>query len=179
MIARCQEADITSCAAPTLSRPSVVSMRLPLSAAPTHGSASALLPAFALGVGLGAFVDGMVLHMVLGLFPTLNVVWNRLLDLLAWFATAVGIVLLWRGGLQGAAPSPRQLAGGILAGFALFNLVEGLIDRHLLGLDRLRSAPAAMPWTVGVLLASALLLAIGIAVARGRRDAGMDRSGLR
>lgn len=154
-------------------------MRLPLSAAPTHGTARAVLPAFALGIGLGAFVDSMVLHVVLGWLPMLNVAWNRQLDLLAWFATTVGIVLLWRGGLHGTAPSGRQLAGGVVAGFALFNLVEGLIDRHLLALHRVRSVPAAMPWTVGVLLASALLLAIGIAIACGQRHAGMDRSGLR
>ena len=139
-----------------------------------------LAPAVVLGIGLGAFVDGIVLHQVLGWHHMLsnkhppllleslkfNVVWDGLFHVLAWLATAVGVALLWRAGLSGTVPEARRFAGGLLTGFAGFNLVEGVIDHHLLKLHNVREVADPMPWNLGFLALSAVLLAVGIALMR-------------
>lgn len=138
-----------------------------------------VMPAVVLGIGLGAFVDGIVLHQVLGWHHMLsnvhpphalgtlqvNTVWDGMFQVLAWFATALGIVLLWRAGLEGRVPTARRFAGGLLIGFALFNLVEGIVDHHLLRLHNVREVQDPTPWNVGLLVLSALLLVGGAALA--------------
>jgi uncharacterized membrane protein len=144
-----------------------------------------LAPALVLGIGLGAFVDGIVLHQVLGwhhmlsnVHPPLaldalhfNVLWDGLFHVAAWLATAFGVALLWRAGQRGRVPPPRRFVGGLLTGFAAFNLVEGVVDHHLLKLHNVREVADPMPWNLGFLAASALLLALGVALARRRTPA--------
>jgi uncharacterized membrane protein len=141
-----------------------------------------LAPAVVLGVGLGSFVDGIVLHQVLGWHnmlsnlhpPTalesmrLNVLWDGLFHAAAWVATAIGVALLWRAGAHGRVPRPRRFVGGMLIGFALFNLVEGIVDHHVLGLHNVREVANPMPWNIGFLVLSALVLALGLVLARRR-----------
>lgn len=147
------------------------------------GPRGRLAPAVVLGVGLGAFVDGIVLHQVLGwhhiLFAVhppdalpamhMNVVWDGLFQAMAWLATTAGVVLLWQAGLRGDAPSGRRFAGGLLCGFAGFNLVEGVLDHHLLKLHNVREVTEPAAWNVGFLVVSALLLVVGLALARHAR----------
>jgi uncharacterized membrane protein len=63
-------------------------------------------------------------------------------------------------------PGARRFAGGLLIGFALFNLVEGVVDHHLLALHNVREVADPTPWNIGFLVISALLLAAGLALAR-------------
>jgi len=149
-----------------------------------------LTPAVVLGIGLGAFLDGILLHQVLGwhhmlsnVHPphamdslTFNMVWDGLFHVLAWFATAVGIVLLWRAGLEGRVPPTRRFCGGLLVGFALFNLVEGVIDHHLLKLHNVRELADPMPWNLGFLAVSALFLVCGLVLARRGSAAAPPRA---
>lgn len=139
-----------------------------------------LAPALVLGIGLGSFVDGIVLHQVLGWHHMLsnvhppnalerlhfNVMWDGLFHVAAWIATAIGVALLWRAGQQGRVPGPRRFVGGLLAGFALFNLVEGVVDHHLLKLHNVREVADPTPWNVGFLGLSALLLVVAVALIR-------------
>lgn len=148
-----------------------------------------ILPAVVLGVGLGAFVDGIVLHQVLGWHhmvsnvrpPTelaslhFNVLWDGLFHALAWLATAAGVVLLWRAGLAGRVPEARRFAGGLLTGFAAFNLVEGIVDHHILKLHNVREVADPLPWNLAFLAASAILLAAGLVLARRRAPAPRTR----
>ena len=151
-------------------------------------------PAVVLGVGLGAFVDGIMLHQVLGWHHMLsnvqpptglaslhfNVVWDGLFHLLAWLATAAGVVLLWRAGRSGRVPQGRRFAGGLLTGFAAFNLVEGVINHHLLKLHNVREVVDPTLWNVGFLVASAVLLAAGLVLARGgERAPPLSRAAIR
>src|SRR5688572_18745348 len=100
-----------------------------------------------LGIGIGGFLDGIVLHQLLQLHhmlsarlePTnlrnvqVNMVWDGLFHLLTWTATLIGIVLLFRAARRrDAAWSGRTLAAAMLAGWGLFNFVEGVIDHHIL-----------------------------------------------
>lgn len=152
-----------------------------------------LLPAVVLGVGLGAFVDGIVLHQVLGWHHMVsnvrpphgeaalhfNMVWDGLFQVFAWFATAAGIVMLWRAGLAGRVPNGRRFTGGLIIGFAVFNLVEGVLDHHLLKLHNVREVAKPMPWNIGFLVLSSALLVIGLALAQARAPSPSDLVGAR
>jgi uncharacterized membrane protein len=72
-----------------------------------------------------------------------------------------GVWLLWRDGRAGIVPPGRVLAGQMLIGWAMFNLVEGIIDHHLLELHHVRDLPAHVPmydWLF--LLAGGILLGL-------------------
>lgn len=101
-----------------------------------------------LGIGLGGFVDGILLHQLLQVHNMLsavrppstlvdveiNMFWDGLFHAFTWAMTAAGVYALWRAGAQRHASwSGRALLGSMVLGWGLFNVVEGLIDHHLLG----------------------------------------------
>jgi len=135
----------------------------------------AIAAALTLGIGLGGFFDGIVFHQILqihnmlsGWIPVtdlvtakLNMVWDGLFHAAVWAISLFGVALLWR-----AARRPevdfafRNLVGGFLMGWGLFNTVEGVVDHHLLGVhhvyERLGQSAwdyAFLAWGVGMLLA--------------------------
>ena len=152
------------------------------------------LPGIILGVGLGGFVDGILLHQVLqwhhmltstdsdhiGLpfYPAdtvpgleVNTLADGLFHGVAWLAVVVGLGLLYSRVRQ-ARPrvwSWRALWGWMLAGWGLFNLVEGLVDHHLLGIHHVRSGPHQVWWDVGFLAFGAALVAGGYLLQRSAR----------
>lgn len=112
-------------------------------------------PALLLGIGLGGFIDGIVLHQLLqwhhmltstGEHPMSTVAGleaNTLADgvfhLATWACVAIGSALLYAAWRTGSiAPPWRRHSGLLLAGWGAFNLVEGLIDHQLLGLHHVR-----------------------------------------
>ena len=153
---------------------------------------SIVLPGLLLGVGLGGFLDGIVLHQVLQWhhmlshterFPTGtlaglrgNTVADGLFHAFAWLAVVVGLFVLWRRvRLGGAAWTPTALAGLLLAGWGAFNLVEGIVDHHLLGLHHVREGVAhQLLYDLGFLALGAALVAGGWALYRraARHSAG-------
>jgi uncharacterized membrane protein len=141
-------------------------------------------PALLLGVGLGGFVDGIVLHQILqwhhmltatGDHPATTVAGleaNTLADGLfhaaTWIAVAAGVDLAVRAWRRGElAPPWRAHVGLMLAGWGAFNLVEGLIDHQLLGVHHVRDdLGAPLGWDVGFLAFGAVLVAVGAWLAR-------------
>ncbi|MBA4138341.1 MAG: DUF2243 domain-containing protein [Opitutus sp.] len=141
-----------------------------------------------IGLGLGGFFDGIVFHQILGwhhLVCTTETCQPATIEALklqntqdgyfhlgVWLMTLVGVALLFRA-MRGA-PLRRgaALAGPMLAGWGLFNLVEGLIDHQLLGLHHVRPGhPHEFWWDLGFLASGAALVMIGGAVTRvGRPD---------
>ena len=135
-----------------------------------------------LGVGLGGFVDGIVLHQMLQWHNLLssvtpptdlvamkyNMVWDGLFHALTWTMVAVGIGLLFRAGRRADVPwSGRLLFGSLLGGWGLFNVVEGLIDHQLLGLHHVRPGEHQLAWDMGFVLFGGLgLMLLGYVVAR-------------
>jgi uncharacterized membrane protein len=115
-----------------------------------------------LGLGLGGFFDGSVLHQVLQWhhmatsagFPATtvrNLEINTLLDGLFHATTyvfvAIGLAILWRACRRSHVGwSGRLLAGTLLMGFGSFNLVEGVIDHHLLGLHHVNETVPRDQW---------------------------------
>lgn len=138
-----------------------------------------------LGVGLGGFFDGIVLHQILQWhhmatsagFPAdtvpnlrLNVMLDGLFHVVTWSATLAGLAMLWRASQRSHAPwSGKLLAGTMLIGFGAFNVVEGVIAHHLLGLHHVNeTAPPGLwiYWDIGFLVWGAAMLAIGARLLR-------------
>jgi len=115
-----------------------------------------------LGVGLGGFFDGIVLHQVLQWhhmltsagYPAtdvhnleINTLWDGMFHTGTYMCVALGLALLWR-----AARTPhvlwsgKMLAGTLLMGFGIFNLVEGVIDHHILGIHHVNETVPHHQW---------------------------------
>lgn len=138
-----------------------------------------------LGLGLGGFVDGILLHQIIHwhnmgstvLPPTSlealkqNMVWDGFLHAAAWILTLVGVYWLLNDARRAAPlPGPKAFTGLLLLGWGLFNLVEGLIDHHLLQLHHVRDLPAHVPLYDWLFLAigGVGFILLGLAMARGR-----------
>jgi uncharacterized membrane protein len=144
-----------------------------------------------LGVGVGGFVDGIVLHQILqwhhlltdhgryAAYPRTTVADledNTLADGLfhagTWMATVVGLILLWRALARGRTVTWRTLAGLVLVGWGLFNLVEGMVDHHVLSIHHVRDDVAdPFWWDLGFLVVGAALVLAGLALRRSDRAA--------
>lgn len=133
-----------------------------------------------LGVGVGGFFDGIVFHQILQWHHMLssagyppdsvsNLQVNTLADGLFHASTYLfvlwGLARLWRAARQ---PHFRWSSGLLLAsmlmGFGLFNLVEGLLNHHILGLHHVNeTAPRAhwIYWDIGFFLWGLAMLAGG------------------
>jgi len=106
-----------------------------------------------------------------------NMFWDGLFHAFTWCATAIGIGLLWRAGRRPDVPwSGRTFVGSLMAGWGLFNVVEGAIDHHLLGIHHVRPGEAQLAWDVGFLVFGAVLILSGWLVSRSWADA--ERSGM-
>ncbi|MCE7000399.1 DUF2243 domain-containing protein [Saccharothrix sp. S26] len=136
----------------------------------TRGARAALV----LGSGIGGFVDGIVIHQLLGWHhmlsgwypddPHRNMVGDGLFHLLCLLLVLVGVALLNRAGTVPA----RALWGGVLAGWGVFNLVEGVVDHLVLGVHHVRTGPHELAYDLGFLALGAVLVAVGALVARER-----------
>ena len=143
-----------------------------------------------LGIGLGGFLDGIVLHGLLrwhhmlssaGYPPTsvasleVNEFWDGMFLAFTWIVTVVGIALLWRALRRAdSLVSTKLLVGSTLGGWGLFNLVEGIVDHQILGIHHVRPGPNQLAWDLGFLAFGAVLVLIGWVLAR---DAEREASG--
>ena len=140
-----------------------------------------------LGIGLGGFVDGIVLHQILqwhhlltstGEHPATtvagletNTLWDGLFHAFALCASLGGLFLLWRAMSDGLRPSAWQLMGLLLAGWGAFNLVEGVIDHHILAIHHVKAGDDQLAFDLAFLgLGAALLLAGSLLTSRSRRQ---------
>ena len=157
-------------------------------AAATDGSTRHVLPlspGILLGIGLGGFVDGIVLHQILQWhhmltsagYPadslqnlTINTLFDGLFHAVTWISTGIGLLLLHRAVRRGAVWSGQRLLGGMAIGWGAFNLVEGVVDHHLLTLHHVREAAEyPLVWDFGFLAFGAALLVVGVSLSRRLR----------
>ena len=146
-----------------------------------------------MGLGLGGFLDGIVLHQLLqwhhlltstGDHPATtvagleaNTVADGFFHLATWILVAVGSWMLHRSWHAGhLAAAPRAHLGLLLAGWGIFNVVEGLIDHQILGIHHVRDdLGGPLGWDLGFLALGVLLIVVGLALARD--SGGAARSG--
>jgi uncharacterized membrane protein len=142
-----------------------------------------------LGLGLGGFFDGIVLHQLLQWhhmatsagYPddsVENLRFNTLLDGLfhagTYMFVVLGLVVLWRTAHKSHLRwAGKTLLGTMLMGFGIFNLVEGVIDHQLLGIHHVNETVPEdqwIYWDIGFLIWGALMLIGGLALSRqGKR----------
>ena len=147
-------------------------------------------PALLMGLGLGGFVDGILLHQILQwhnmlsskLPPTnlvdmkVNMVWDGLFHAVTWTVTVLGVALLFRAGRRADVPwSARVLVGGMAAGWGLFNFVEGLIDHQLIGIHHVHPGANQLAWDIAFLASGVILLALGFALIQSDRHVAHPR----
>ena len=151
----------------------------------TSGRRALRLPGLLLGIGLGGFVDGILLHQVLQWHHMLsnsgddriglerfsphtvagmrvNVLWDGLFHSVTWLAVVAGVWLLYRRVTRsrGRLWTSRVLWGWVLAGWGVFNLVEGTLNHHLLAVHHVRAGDDELAYDLGF-LALGLLLVVG------------------
>ncbi|WP_340564072.1 DUF2243 domain-containing protein [Streptomyces sp. GSL17-111] len=162
------------------------------------------LPGIVLGVGLGGFVDGILLHQVLQWHHMLsstdtdnvgvpyynpdtvsglemNTVWDGLFHTVCWLAVLFGLAVLYSRVTHDRRRvwTSRVLWGWVLVGWGVFNLVEGVVDHHILGIHHVYAGDGRLWWDIGFLVLGALLVAGGYLLQRGGRpvDPGAPTAG--
>ena len=142
-------------------------------------------PGILLGLGLGGFVDGIVLHQILQWHHMLtstrdhpattvkgleaNTLADGLFHGATWLLAVAGLFILW--GIirrDDVRDCGRSLFGWVLAGWGIFNLVEGIVDHHILEIHHVKAGPNEAFFDTGFLVLGALLLAVGVAMGRSR-----------
>ena len=138
-----------------------------------------------LGIGMGGFVDGILFHQLLQTHSLLsarlpkdsvpnievNMFWDGLFHAFTWVVTAVGLALLFRAGRRVEVPwSGRTLFGSMLAGWGLFNLVEGVIDHHILQIHHVVERAGLSVWDWAFLASGVVFILAGWAIVKGARD---------
>jgi uncharacterized membrane protein len=148
-------------------------------------------PGVLLGIGLGGFVDGIVLHQILqwhnmgsSVLPPAtmeamrqNMRWDGWFHVLTLLVTIAGVFLLLREATHGRQlPVARGLAGQMLLGWGGFNIVEGVADHVVLEIHHVHDLPAYDPaydwlffaFSLVLLVAGWLLATRGDVAARSR-----------
>ncbi len=141
-------------------------------------------PAFIFGLGLGGFIDGIVLHQILQWHHLLtdtadhpsntvagleaNTLADGFFHLATWILVVTAMLLTVRAWQRHQlAPPWRAHFGMLLVGWGAFNLVEGLVDHQLLGIHHVRDdLGAPLGWDLAFLASGLLLIAAGTALAR-------------
>lgn len=144
-----------------------------------------------LGIGMGGFFDGILLHQILQwhnmlstiLPPTTleamatNMLWDGLFHSGVWLATLAGTFFLWSGARRAVTlPTAIWVVGLMLIGWGLFNLVEGVINHHILGIHHVREWGPNPVWDFGFLLSGPILGGLGWLMTHSR--AAHDRQEL-
>jgi uncharacterized membrane protein len=146
-----------------------------------------------LGLGVGGFIDGIVLHQLLewhhmlsGWYPLTNaanmkanMVADGLFHLLCLVLVLVGVALLVRTMPQAPPNRGRRVFGWMLAGWGWFNLVEGVVDHLLLGVHHVHGGPGQLGYDLAFLAFGAGLVVIGtlLAVSGPGSTGGPARAG--
>ena len=134
-----------------------------------------------LGLGIGGFFDGIVLHQILQwhhMFTArvpattlgnleLNTVGDGLFHAATYLSTITGLALVWSAARTPSARYSNKLFfGGLLAGWGTFNVVEGVVDHHLLQIHHVRPGPGQLAFDLGFLAWGAAMLVVGLLLLR-------------
>jgi uncharacterized membrane protein len=129
-----------------------------------------------LGMGFAGFFDGIVIHQVLQwhhMVTTIqpatslsnlevNTFWDGVFHVGTFALTIAGLILLWRAiQREGVPTSAQPLIGAVLIGAGSFNVIEGVIDHHLLAIHHVKSGVNQLAWDLGFLVVSVMLAIAG------------------
>jgi uncharacterized membrane protein len=121
-----------------------------------------------LGIGMGGFLDGIVLHQMLQWHQLLsnwlppdtvtnskvNMFWDGVFHLVTWTFTVIGLTQLWR--LIGRADvifSTTAFVGALIFGWGLLNVTDSVFDHYLFRFHNFReNVPNPQAWNAGFLV---------------------------
>ena len=138
-------------------------------------------PLLLLGLGLGAFLDGIVFHQVLQWHHLVveyrpasdleglqyNTLWDGLFHLAAWAVVLVALLWLVAGRVNLAEVGARGVAGGLLLGWGTFNIADQILFHMVLGAHHIRMVDNYLFYDAAYTLVDALLVVGGWKLARG------------
>jgi uncharacterized membrane protein len=146
-----------------------------------NGRSLLIISGVLLGISFAGFFDGIVLHQILQWHHMLtsmrpnnsvedlavNTFWDGIFLISASIFATVGLTLFWLAHRRHQlSSSTSTLVGSLLFGGGAFNLVEGLIDHHLLGIHHVKSGAHELAWDLSFLILSFLLAALGLIILR-------------
>ena len=142
-------------------------------------------PGVLLGIGLGGFLDGIVLHQILQWHHMVsddvatqsvagledNTFADGIFHAVTWTVTLIGSLVAvnaWRNGAL--APPWRVHFGALLAGWGIFNLIDSA-NHFILGLHHIRDdLGGPVEWDIGFLVFALAQMAVGTAMAGSRHS---------
>lgn len=135
-----------------------------------------------LGMGLGGLIDGIVFHQILQWHHLIcfschpgatiddvrrNIFADGLFSIVVLALTIAGTAKLWLALRDGWGElSRRFLLGTAAVGWGAFNVIEGIIDHHLLGIHHVRPGPHQLYYDLAFLAFGAALVLIGLRLSR-------------
>jgi uncharacterized membrane protein len=146
-------------------------------------------PGVTIGIAVAGFFDGIVLHQILQwhhmicierhcVATTVSTLKRQtftdgIFHAVMWVALLVGLNLLSGAVRRGEPFTSRRFWGSLLFGAGLFNVIEGIVDHHVLQIHHVRFGPTQTIMDVTFLLVSTVLAFIGWSMA-SRRQASRD-----
>lgn len=136
------------------------------------------ISAFMLGVGLIGAIDGIVFHQLLQwhhMIDSPDINFEILTD--GFFTAGFSTILIW-GGIKifqdarndQLGHSWRTFISGLCIGAGAFNLVEGIVNHHILQVHRVRpAADNPLLYDLTFLASGLLLILIGFIIKRMKR----------
>lgn len=133
-----------------------------------------------MGIGMGGFLDGILAHQIFQLHSMLSarlpqdelvnvktsMVWDGLFHLFTWITTIVSIVLFWKAKSDRNSLTGAGYSGAMIMGWGIFNLTEGLIDHHLIGIHHVVETRGLSVFDYLFLASGVILLIIGYSMVR-------------
>lgn len=132
-----------------------------------------------MGLGIGGFIDGILFHQILQLHgmvsnklpidtvvgKAVNMFWDGIFHALTLTAVIIGFILLVRLlGIKNINRSPKLALGGAIAGWGIFNLVEGIIHHQIIKLHNVNEFSLQPEvWNYSFLASGVIFMAIGYA----------------
>lgn len=148
------------------------------------------VPAATLGLALGGFFDGILLHQILQWHHLLSLVpgvtdlrtqilWDGYFHALMYLVGVAGLVALWRHRAEIGQDTRRRLWAPLMIGFGLWHALDAVLSHWILGIHRIKvDSPQPLLWDLGWLAAFGILPALaGLFLITGRPGPGRPMGG--
>ena len=145
-----------------------------------------LAPGFIVGASLAGLFDGIVLHQILQwhhmlciethcVVKTVEVMkrqnfYDGIFHLAMYILLLIGLAL-FTGALRNRTFASHRFWGAIVFGFGVFNVLEGIIDHHILQIHHVRFGPNQPAWDISFLILGVVLAGIGFSISKRKHAA--------
>ena len=143
---------------------------------------SATRPLLLTGFGLGAFLDGIVLHQLLQWHHLVsdlrapddlaglkaNTFWDGVFHLASWFIVLAGLLWLVRCRADLRRLTLRRVAGPLLIGWGAFNITDQVVFHMLLGAHHIRMVEDYQLYDWGYTAIGVVLVLVGLRLGKDR-----------